>query len=92
MRIVYRPSHGCGDRWRSPPCLLPGTVLHALGPAEISRMRMIDDSEDGVALRAEHDQDFNTIDASVFGAWGFDVGLAMRTFHIGTSDLVSVAG
>ena len=55
-------------------------------------MRVIYDSEDSVAFRAEHDQDFNTIDASVFGAWGFDLGLAMRTFHISTFDLANVAG
>ncbi len=73
-------------------CLLPGTVLHCWGPAEVSGMCTIDDSEDGFAFWAKHNQDFNTIDASVFGARGFDVYLAMGTFHVGTSDLVSVAG
>ncbi len=53
---------------------------------------MIDDSKDGFAFWAEHDQDFNTIDASVFCARGIDVDLAMGTFHVGTSDLVSAAG
>ncbi len=72
--------------------LLAGSVLHRLGPAEISGMGVIDDSEDRVAFRAEHYQDFNAIDASMFGARGFNLGLAMRTFHVGTSDLANAVG
>ncbi len=55
-------------------------------------MRVIDDSQDGVTFWAVDNQDINPFDASVLGARGFDFGLAMRTFHIGTSDLASAAG
>ncbi len=52
---------------------------------------MIDDSKDGFAFRADHDQDLHPIDASMFGARGSDLDLAMGAFHVGTSELVSTA-
>ena len=52
-------------------------------------MRMIDDPKDGFATRADHNQNLDAIDASVTGARGSHFDLAMRTFHVGTSDLAS---
>ena len=50
---------------------------------------MIDDSKDCFAFRADHNQDLHSIDASVSGARGSDLDLAMGTFHFGTSDLAN---
>ena len=52
-------------------------------------MGMIDDSEDGLTFRADHDQNLHAIDAGVLGAWGIDLHLTMGTFHVGTSDLAA---
>ena len=60
-----------------------------MDPAEIPGMRMIDDPEDGFTFRADHNQDFHSIDASVLGARGSNLDLAMGAFHSGTSDLAS---
>ncbi len=60
-----------------------------MDPAEIPGMRMIDDSKDGFAFRADHDQDLHPFDASMFGARGSDLDLAMGAFHSGTSVLAS---
>ena len=60
-----------------------------MGPAEILGMRVIDDPKDGFTFRADHDWDLGTIDTSVFEVRGSDLGLAMGTFHVGTSNLAS---
>ncbi len=71
-------------------CLLPNTVLHGLAPAEVPGMRMIYDSKDGFTFRADHDEDFHSVDARMLGAWRIDLNLAMGTFHAATSALTSV--
>ena len=48
---------------------------------------MIDNPKDGLTFRADHNQDLYSIDASVPGAGGIELDLAMGTFHIATSDL-----
>ena len=70
-------------------CLLPSVDLTCLGPAEIPGMRMIDNPKNGFTCRADHNQDLHSVDASVPGAGGIDLDLAMGTFHVGTSDLAS---
>ena len=50
---------------------------------------MIDDPKDGFTFRADHDWNLGTIDTSVFEVRGSDLGLAMGTFHVGTSNLAS---
>ncbi len=62
-----------------------------MGPDEIPGMRMIDNPEDGFTFRADHNQDLHSIDASVSGARGSDLDLAMGAFHVGTSDLANAA-
>ena len=48
---------------------------------------MIDDPKDRLTFGADNNQDLHSIDASVSGARGIELDLAMGTFHIGTSDL-----
>ena len=50
---------------------------------------MIDDPKDGFTFRADHDWNLGTIDTSVFEVRGSDLGLAIGTFHVGTSNLAS---
>ena len=52
---------------------------------------MIDDPKDSFTLRADHNQDFYSVDAIVSGTRGIEFDLAMGTFHVGTSDLAIVA-
>ena len=61
-----------------------------MGPAEIPGMRMIYNPKEGFTFRADHNQDFDSIDAGVPRGGRSDLDLAMGAFHVGTSDLASV--
>jgi len=55
-------------------------------------MRMIDDSNYGLAFRADHCQDFHPVDASMVSARGFTLDLTMGTFDIGTFEIINATG
>jgi hypothetical protein len=50
---------------------------------------MIYNPKEGFTFRADHNQDFDSIDAGVPRGGRSDLDLAMGTFHFGTSDLAN---